>query len=499
MTADTSFDPRTGATAASVVHTLLSDLDAAVARAVVAADQAASTSPRERRVWLYAAADALDANLEDLARTADWETALGRTRLDGEVARTANQIRFYADVAAEGSYLGAVRDEATTASPFIARVRVPLGPVAVFGASNFPFAFSVFGNDTASAIAAGCSVVVKAHPAHPQVSQRVLEITREAMTSAGAPPGLLEMVFGFEAGRALVRHRSIAALAFTGSQSGGMSLWRAANERKTVIPVFAEMGTVNPVVVTPSAAPDIATIAAGFVSSFTLGSGQFCTKPGLLLAPRGVDAARVVADALAAAAASPVMLTKGIAEAVVAGVTALRGAGATVVAQTSAAGGGWSAPAAVLAAPLGLLREGNRVLEECFGAVAVVVEYDELDDVLQAVDQLQGALAASIMAAEDDPDASAVLDRLQRKVGRVIVNDWPTGVAFTWAQHHGGPWPATSNAASTSVGAGALDRFVRPVAFQGLPDHLLPPALQAANPWGVPRRVDGVVVTPEQA
>lgn len=496
MSADTSFDPRTGASAASVVHTTLDALDAAVARSVDAADVAARTSPADRRVWLRAAADALEENLEELARLADWETALGRARLDGEVVRTANQIRFYADVAVEGSYLGAVRDEGT---PFIARVNVPLGPVAVFGASNFPFAFSAFGNDTASAIAAGCSVVVKAHPAHPMLSQRVLEVTQEAMTLAGAPVGLIEMVHGFDAGRALVQHPQVTALAFTGSQDGGMSLWRAANERQTPIPVFAEMGTVNPVVVTPAAAADAAGIAAGFVGSFTLGAGQFCTKPGLLLAPRGADLPRLVGDALHAAAPEAFMLTRGIADAVVAGVAELQDAGATVVVQTPHAGRGWSAPATLLTAPLSLLREGNRLLEECFGPVAVVVEYDDLDEALRAVDALQGALAGSIMIGEDDPDAAAVLDRLQRKVGRVIVDDWPTGVAFTWAQQHGGPWPSTSNPATTSVGAAALDRFVRPVALQGLPDALLPPALQSANPWNLPRRIDGVLRLPEES
>ena len=494
MSADTSFDPRTGTAAASVPHSTTDQLDAAVARSVTAGEQAARSSPANRRTWLYAVADALEANREELADLADGETALGLTRLGGEVSRTAQQIRFYADVAAEGSYLGAVRDEGT---PFIARVKMPVGPVAVFGASNFPFAFSVVGNDTASAIAAGCSVVVKAHPAHPMVSQRVLEVVQEALTLAGAPTGLIEMVYGFEAGRALVRHPSIAAVAFTGSQAGGMSLWQAANQRKNVIPVFAEMGTVNPVVVTPSAAGDMASIAKGFVGSFTLGGGQFCTKPGLLFAPRGIDATRVIAAALEDAYPQPIMLTKGISDAVMTGLAELQEAGATIVSQTSEPGTGWSAPATVLAAPLSLLREGNRVLEECFGAVAVVVEYDDIIDVLHAVDHLQGALAASIMIGEDDPDAAAVLDRLHRKVGRVIVNDWPTGVAFTWAQHHGGPWPATSNAASTSVGAASLDRFLRPVAFQGLPDSLLPPAVQEDNPWRIPRRIDGALVQPE--
>lgn len=499
MTADVSFDPRSGMTAGSVAHTSAAELEVVVARAVAAADAVADVSPGERRAWLVAGADALEAHVADLARMADWETALGLPRLSGEVLRTAAQMRFYGDVAAEGSYLGAVIDPATPTTPSLGRTNVPLGPVAVFGASNFPFAFSVFGNDTASAIAAGCPVVIKAHPAHPVTSQDTFRIVHEAMVAAGAPQGVAALVHGHETGVSLVRHPSISAVAFTGSQAGGTSLWRAANEREVVIPVYAEMGTVNPVVVTPGAAGDIATIAEGFVQSFTLGSGQFCTKPGLILVPSGVDAARVIARALEQAQPRPVMLTRGIAEAVVSGVAEMQRAGATVVAETSTEGSGWAATAAVLAAPLDLLRHGNRLLEECFGPVALVVEYDRLDDALAAVDGLQGALAASVMAAEDDEDIASVVKHLERKVGRVIVNDWPTGVVFTWAQQHGGPWPATSHPATTSVGASALDRFVRPVAYQGLPETVLPAPLRAENPWGVPRRVAGVLEASGQA
>jgi NADP-dependent aldehyde dehydrogenase len=498
MSVDVSFDPRTGAIAASVAHTATEDVERAVSRAAAAARVVGQAAPAERRAWLAAGADALEASSDELARVANWETALGLTRLTGEIARTAGQMRFYADVAVEGSYLGAVVDDATPTSPFIARTNVPLGPVAVFGASNFPFAFSVFGNDTASAIAAGCPVVVKAHPAHPLTSQRTFEIVHAAMVEAGAPGDVAALVFGFDAGGALVQHPQITAVAFTGSQAGGLSLWRLANERDVVIPVFAEMGTVNPVVVTPSAGADIATIAHGFVQSFTLGGGQFCTKPGLLLAPRGADAPGAVAEALEDLDPRPVMLTRGIALSATDGVGELEQAGATVVGRTSSSDAGWASPAVLLSAPLSAVHRGSRVLEECFGPVAVVVEYDRLDDALTAVDALQGALAASIMTVDDDPDAASVLAHVEPKVGRVIVNDWPTGVAFTWAQEHGGPWPATSSPGSTSVGAAALGRFVRPVAYQGLPDSLLPAPLQAANPWGIPRRVSGVLEAVER-
>lgn len=499
MTVDTSFDPRTGGRAASTSPTTADELEAILASATMAADILASTTPTDRGRWLGEVADALQAHGVELARVADWETALGIARLEGEVVRTAGQIRFYSDVAREGTFLGATIDEQTATTPAIGRANVPLGPVAVFGASNFPFAFSIFGNDTAAAIAAGCSVVVKAHPAHLMVSQRVFDLARDALKEAGAPDGTIGIVFGHDAGVALVKHPSITAVAFTGSQSGGMSLWRVANEREVVIPVYAEMGTVNPVVVTPAASDDIHTIANGFAASFTLGNGQFCTKPGLILVPSGIDAIRLFATALEDISSQPVMLTKGISEDVVAGVHALQEAGATIVADSGLPGEGWSAQAVLLSAPLPALHRGSRVLEECFGPVAVIVEYDRLDDAMAAVDQLQGALAASIMIGDEDPDAATVLDRLHRRVGRVVVNDWPTGVAYTWAQQHGGPWPATSNAAATSVGAAALDRFVRPIAFQGLPDKLLPAPLKSSNPWGIPRRVNGAMVAPESS
>jgi NADP-dependent aldehyde dehydrogenase len=291
-----------------------------------------------------------------------------------------------------------------------------------------------------------------------------------------------------------VRHPDVAAVAFTGSQRGGMALWRLAGERDVVVPVYAEMGTVNPVVVTPAAADRLDDIATGFVESFTLGAGQFCTKPGLLLGPAGtVDA---VAAALRAAAPAPVLLTADIAASAAAGVRRLQDAGATLVARTGGDGPGWTAPAAVLQAPLPALAPGSALLQECFGPVALVAEYDDVCSALRAVDGLQGALAGGVFVGEPDPDAARVLARLQRKVGRVIVDGWPTGVVVAWAQHHGGPWPATSNAQATSVGAAALARFVRPVAYQGLPDALLPPPLAPDNPWRLPRRVDGVLVLP---
>lgn len=488
----TSYDPRTGAAGASVEETSPTDLAAVVHRARAAAPAVAAAGPAERRAWLHAVADSLDAHTDELAALADRETALGLPRLTGEVSRAAAQLRFYGDVAAEGSYLGVTVDEATDTTPRLVRVNRPIGPVAVFGASNFPFAFSVLGNDTGAALAAGCPVVAKAHPAHPELTLRQVEIARAALSGAGAPDGAFDVVVGHRAGVDLVQAPEIAAVAFTGSQAGGLALWRLANQRDVVIPVFAEMGTVNPVVLTRDRAPDLAAVAAGLVGSFTLGNGQFCTKPGLLLAPRGSTAAEAVATALRAQAPEPVMLTEAIAGSVRAGIDELTAAGAELVAVAGGDGAGWTAPAAVLAADITALKPGSRLLEECFGAVVLVVEYATDDELRQAIEALQGSLAATVVAGTaDDPQAPWVLEALSHKAGRVTVNDWPTGVAFTWAQQHGGPWPSTTAPAATSVGAHGLDRFVRPVTFQSAEDAWLPAEARSDNPWRLPRRVDG--------
>lgn len=489
----TSYRPVDGTVLSTIEDSTEADVLTAVDAAVTAASTVRDASPATRRAWLYAIADAIESHSEDLVALADTETALGQARLGGEVTRTAGQLRFYADVAVEGSYLSVAVDSATESSPQLVRLNRPLGPVAVFGASNFPFAFSVLGNDTASALAAGCPVVAKAHPAHAALSLRLAEIASAALDQAGAPAGTFALVCGQQAGVDLVRADGIEAVAFTGSQNGGMALRAIAEQRERVIPVYAEMGTVNPVVVTPSGADRMAEVAAGFVGSFTLGAGQYCTKPGLLLAPAGRDAARHVGDALEAAAPSPLMLTRAIAESVERGVGEFLDAGATVVRSVSGTGVGWSAPAVVLSAPASDLVAGSRLLEECFGAVALVVDYNDTSSLGRALTALQGSLAGTVIAGDaHDVDAPGVVEALSRTVGRVTVGDWPTGVAYTWAQQHGGPWPATSDPRATSVGAAALDRFVRPVTYQSVPDEWLPMPARAANPWSVPRRVDGV-------
>jgi len=488
-----SFDPRTGQVRGVWPTSAPQEVAAALASADDAAVEVARTPPAVRADWLRAIAAELDRQPDaaGLVDVADRETALGSTRLTGELARAASQLRFYADVVAEGSFLQATLDHQPGASP-LARLRLPVGPAAVFGASNFPFAFGVVGNDTASALAAGCPVVAKGHPAHPELSRALGDAALDGLAAAGAPLGAFALVTGFDAGTQLVAAPETRAVAFTGSQAGGMALRAAALARPVPIPVYAEMGTVNPVVVTRAGCRDLAALAAGFVASYTLGNGQFCTKPGLLLAPAGYGVPDAVAAALRTAEPRGWCLTDAIARAVDAGVEALVAHGAAVLGRVSGPSTGFAADTVLLSAAPSALAPGSPLLEECFGPVALVVEYDGADALAGLLARLQGCLVASVMAGPSDPDLAGVLDLLVPLAGRVTVGDWPTGVTWTWAQQHGGPWPATSEPSVTSVGAAALDRFTRPVAFQSIPDAALPPPLRADNPWAVPRRVDGV-------
>lgn len=488
--ANPSWNPRTGQQVPAPADDTPEAVDAAVAAARQAAGEMAAASPATRASWLSELAVAVEAESEALSALADEETALGLPRLSGELAGMARALRFYGSVAAEGSYLQAAIDRKGEARPDVRRVNVPLGPVGVFGASNFPFGFGVLGHDSASALAAGCPVVVKAHPAHPRLSARLAEIARGVLgdkTGSGDPFGI---VHGFEAGGRLVTHPGIRAVGFTGSIAGGLALWRAAAGRPEVIPVYAEMGTVNSIVVTPSAAAERGPeIAAGFVGSFTLGMGQFCTKPGLLAVPAGSGLAEEAGQALLKAAPQGHLLTENIAKAYASGTERLTAAGAQVIAQADAAPAGWAAAPAVLKVDAEALTAGSPLLEECFGPVALVTEYGSQEALDRLLAALPGSLAAGVHAADGDPLLPALVAELSRRCGRVVVNGWPTGVALGWAQQHGGPWPATSAPATSSVGAAALSRWVRPVAFQDTPDAALPPALRSGNPWDVPRRV----------
>ncbi len=483
---DVSFDPHTGERTGAVPHSTPDDVSRILRRANGAAPVLATLSPAIREGWLAAAAAAVlaaSAELVDLARS---ETGLGLARLEGELARMAASAQFYGAVAREGSYLAVSRDDLDGESTIV-RGNFPVGVVGVFGASNFPFGFGIFGHDVASALAAGCPVVVKAHPAHPRLSVRLGQVVRDALAVAGAPEGTFDVVVGFDSGLQLVDSPLIRAVAFTGSQQAGMALVERGARRG--IPVFAEMGTVNPVFVTPAAAAARDAIAQGFVDSFTLGAGQFCTKPGLILVPAGHGFVESIAASVARVASAP-LLTAGIAAAYRRGLAELDPHTAPEPQPA-----GYEVAPRVISVSLDELAPGSRLLDECFGPVAIVAEYDSAANALAALDRLQPSLAGSVFGGTDgDEDAVAAIAQLAQRVGRVAVNAWPTGVATTWSQQHGGPWPATSRPDATSVGAAGLARFVCPVSLQNATSIQLPLMLQPQNPWNLPRRLNGRLV-----
>ncbi len=462
-----------------------------VVRAAAAAQPAAGRASRDERAgWLRAVAYGLDAARDELVAVAMRETHLPQARLEGEVARTTGQLRLFADVILEGSYLEAIIDHAdstaTPPRPDLRRWLVPVGTVAVYAASNFPFAFSVAGGDTASALAAGCSVVVKAHPGHELTSRLTADVVTQALRAAGAPDGVFGLVEGFDAGVALVEHPAVDAGAFTGSLRGGRALADRAAARPRPIPFYGELGSINPVVVTPAAdARRGSELAAGLAGSFTLGVGQFCTKPGVVFVPTGSRLAAALPDAVGREAMP--MLTETIASGYTAG-TARLGALEGVSALVEPAGPG---SAGVFTVPADRFLASHEALtEEVFGPATLLVTYDDEAELHAALAVLPGSLTATIHS-EDTDDRASLVDVLSAKAGRVLFSGWPTGVAVTWAQHHGGPWPAT-NTQHTSVGATALRRFLRPVAFQDAPTDVLPAELRDDST--VTRRVDGVLV-----
>lgn len=468
------------------------DVETAVRAATEAFPRMLAASGQERATWLRAIADRLDTHVDELVAIADAETSLGEARLRGEVARTTGQLRLFADVVEEGSYLEATIDhavpDATPPRPDLRRMLRPLGPIAMFSASNFPFAFSVAGGDTASALAVGCPVVVKAHSGHPRLSARTAELVIEALAAAGAPAGAFGLVEGREAGIALVEHPDITAVAFTGSLAGGRALHERAALRPVPIPFFGELGSINPVVVTAAAdATRGAELANGLAGSFQLGSGQFCTKPGVVFVPAG-SALEAALPALVGEA--PVrMLTPAIAEGYQTGAARI-----AAVPGVELLAGGRDPEAPVLAATDVdvLAAQPDELLTEVFGPFTLLVRYRSHAQLLAALDQLEGSLTATLHIAPGEQVAD-VLARLEALAGRVLFAGWPTGVAVAWAQHHGGPWPATTSQ-HTSVGATAARRFLRPIAYQDAPAEVLPAALREENPLGIPRRVDGVLV-----
>lgn len=457
-----------------------------------------TSSADDRARWLTAVADALDANADELVAIADRETRLGAVRLRGEVGRTTGQLRLFASVVREGSYLELTVDDADAAAtpprPELRRLLVGVGPVAVFSASNFPFAFSVCGGDTASAWAAGNPVIVKAHSGHPELSERTAAIAIEALAAVGAPDGSLALIEGREAGNALVQHPVIQAAGFTGSLSGGRALFDLASGRPDPIPFYGELGSVNPVVVTPGAAAARgAELSSGLVGSFTLGAGQFCTKPGVVFIPQDAGIEQLVADAVAGAVGGP-LLTERITTAFPDGIRDLEADPSVEVLAQGAETPDGARPVVLTTDAAAVAERPETLIAEVFGPVTLLVRYSNEAELLRALRAVPGSLTATLHS-EAGEDVAEVLELLQLRAGRVLFAGWPTGVAVTWSQQHGGPWPATTSL-HTSVGATAIRRFLRPVAFQDAPEALLPEPLRESSLSRLPHRRNGVLQVP---
>lgn len=460
------------------------------------------TSPEVRAQFLETIAQNLEAMAETIVPRAMSETGLPEVRIRGELGRTTGQLRLFARTARDGAYLDVRIDHAlpdrAPPRPDIRLVNQPLGPVAVFGASNFPLAFSVAGGDTASAFAAGCPVVVKAHHAHPGTSELAGRAIQAAVAACGLPEGVFSLLFGSgkDIGTALVADPRIQGVGFTGSYAGGTALMEVAQKRERPIPVYAEMSSINPVVVLPGALAERgAAIGAAFAGALTLGAGQFCTNPGLVLAIDGSDTEAFVAGAREAIAAMTpaTMLTPGIHGAYREGVDALAAnPRATRSVQGNPGKGLVSQPNLFTVTGADLMADAS-LTAEVFGASSVLVRCADLEELKQVIGGLEGQLTAALHVADSDLElARDLLPHLESRAGRVLFNGFGTGVEVCDAMVHGGPYPATSDGRSTSVGSLAIQRWLRPVCYQDVPDALLPPALQEANPLGVPRRVDGV-------
>lgn len=496
-----SVDARTGERLPYQFHEATTgEVDAAARTAAAAYAEFRALSPERRARFLDAAADGIDALGDDFVELVCRETALPAGRIAGERARTSNQLRLFATVLRRGDFLGARIDLAMpqrTPAPRadLRQYRIGVGPVAVFGASNFPLAFSTAGGDTASALAAGCPVVFKAHPGHMATASVVADVLVRAAESTGMPRGVFNMIFGDRIGVPLVTHPEIRAVGFTGSLRGGRAICDMAAARPQPIPVFAEMSSVNPVILMPQALERRGpAVAAELAASVTLGAGQFCTNPGLVLGVRSPALDAFVAQfkaSIASASAQTMLNTAGLRhyeEGVrrFADTPGMQLLAASPAQPEQASAELWRADAALLLQPDSLLQQ------EVFGPCTVLVEFDDAAQLLRAVEALHGQLTATLIAEPEDlADAVPLVSALEQKAGRLLVNGYPTGVEVSDAMVHGGPYPATSDARGTSVGTLAIDRFLRPVCFQNFDDAWLPPALQNANPLGIDRLVNG--------
>jgi NADP-dependent aldehyde dehydrogenase len=493
------YNPRTGEPYREPVEaTSDSEVDRLCETAAQAFQVWSGWSAADRASVLDLVADRLDGESELLISTADSETALGVPRLTTELKRTTNQLRLFAEVLREGSYVEAMLDsqnlDTIPPRPQLRRMLRPLGVIAVYSASNFPFALSTAGSDTASALAAGCAVVVKAHSAHPNTSRETGRVVSAALKEGNAPDGLFTVIYGTQSGVRLVQHPLVKAAGFTGSIGGGRALYDLANSRPDPIPFYGELGSINPTVILPDAAADRPDeIAKGFAQSVTMGVGQFCTNPGLVFAPPSL------VDSLAAAvkdSTGGAMLNERMCDSYRSTVDTMSHSDLVeLVATGSAPDEAWAGTPNLFRTSLDVFATNlEKLTEENFGPAGLVVTYDDPEALLALIHRLPGTLTGTVHASDSEHAlAGRAAAELQKIAGRLIYNGWPTGIALAWAMQHGGPWPATTNTIHTSIGVPGIYRWLAPVAYQTWPDALLPPELQDANPLGITRRREGIL------
>lgn len=482
----------------------LDDLETACALANTAFDTYRETTLERRAVFLETIARNILALGDDLIERCMTETGLPRGRLEGERARTVNQLALFASVVRDGSFLEARIDQASPERTLLPRAdirlrNIALGPVAVFAASNFPLAFSVAGGDTASALAAGCPVIVKAHSAHPGTSELVGQVIQRSVRECKLPEGVFSLLFDSQHGisQALVADHRIKAVGFTGSQRAGVSLMKIAAARREPIPVYAEMSAINPVVLLPHAlAERSGAIADAFIASLTLGAGQFCTNPGLIVALEGPQLTAFERAAIITLSAAPAatMLTRLIYKSYCDGVEKLSAQPGVELLGQGRPGERFQGQAALFATSAHAFLTNQELRDEVFGASSLIVRCPDADTLKQILEALEGQLTIAVHASANDyPALGALMPTLERKAGRVLLNGFGTGVEVCHAMVHGGPFPATSDPRTTSVGSLAINRFLRPVCYQDFPQALLPPALQDSNPSGLCRRMNGTI------
>jgi 2,5-dioxopentanoate dehydrogenase len=482
----------------------VAEVERACELAEQAFDRYRAISPAARAIFLETIAKNIEALGDTLVVRAMAETGLPRARLEGERARTCNQLRLFASTLIAGEQYRPridlrMPERKPLARPDIRQRFIPLGPVAVFGASNFPLAFSVAGGDTASALAAGCPVIVKGHSAHPGTSELVGQAIQLAVGQCALPEGVFSLLFGAgsEVGTALVTHPIIQAVGFTGSRAGGIALMRIAQQRSQPIPFYGELSALNPVVLLPEALTEkAADLGRQFVASLTMGAGQFCTNPGLLLAVDSPALQEFIRSATAAVqeSAAQTMLSPGIHNAYQHSTNCIANSkNVETLAQGAVAEAPNACQTMFYATTADAFIADVNLHEEMFGAASLLVRCRDELEILRVLQQMEGQLTATVHFVDKDlAFARKLLPLLERKAGRILANAWPTGVEVCHAMVHGGPWPATTDSRSTSVGTGALERFLRPVCYQDIPDVLLPLELQSSNPLQIKRLVDGL-------